>query len=69
MGSPGEEGFNCIRNSTTHMSQALQKYAAAAGRDPVVYYIDHGNPTSPQRLYNPKQYYVGKGNNTSSQVK
>ena len=64
-GEPGDEcgvgndasGVNCIRASTTLMSKALQKYGGAAGRK-IVYYIDHGNPTSPQRLFNPKQRYV-----------
>ena len=46
-----------VEASTTLMSKALQKYGTAAGRK-VVYYIDHGNPTSPQRLFNPKQRYV-----------
>ena len=31
----------------------------------VVYYIDHGNPTSPPRLHNPHQYYVTDGSERS----
>jgi len=52
-------GGNCIRNSTTKMSAALKKYGAAAGKE-IVYYIDHGNPTSPQRLFNPHQRFVSE---------
>ena len=43
---PGEP--NCIKESTTRMAAALAKAAAAAGRSAPVYYVDHGNPTSPQ---------------------
>jgi hypothetical protein len=48
----GDDG-NCIRRSTTLMSEALQ----ASGRD-IVYYIDHGNPTSPQKVFNPFLHHV-----------
>jgi hypothetical protein len=50
-------GGNCIRNSTTKMSAALKKYGAVVGKE-IVYYIDHGNPTSPQRMFNPRQRFV-----------
>jgi alpha-galactosidase len=38
----------CLQNSTKAMSDALY----ASGR-PIVYYVDSGNPTSPQRVFNP----------------
>eukprot|EP00729_Bicosta_minor_P010193 gene10193-25212_t len=60
-------GFNCIKNSTSAMSKALQKYGQQANKK-IVYYIDHGNPTSPQRMYNPKQYYVSSDMNGQSDV-
>jgi len=40
----------CLQNSTTKMSQTLNQTGRA-----IVYYIDSGNPTSPQRLWNPFQ--------------
>ena len=43
----------CIQNSTHRMQQALN----ATGHK-VFIYIDSGNPTSPQMMYNPKQYHV-----------
>lgn len=46
----GKDG-NCIKHSATLMSKALEKYD-------IVYYIDHGNPTSPQKVYNPKMNHV-----------
>lgn len=49
---------NCIRHSTTLMSEALQAAAKALHREPIVYYIDHGNPTSPQKVYNPFLHHV-----------
>jgi hypothetical protein len=60
-------GGNCIRNSTTKMSAALKKYGAAAGKE-IVYYIDHGNPTSPQRLFNPQQRFVSSREEAQSDV-
>jgi hypothetical protein len=48
----GDDG-NCIKRSTTLMSQGLQ----ATGKN-ILYYIDHGNPTSPQKIYNPFQHGV-----------
>ena len=60
-------GGNCIRNSTGKMSAALEKYGAAAGRE-IVYYIDHGNPTSPQRMYNPHQRFVSVTEESQSNV-
>ena len=60
-------GGNCIRNSTTKMSAALKKYGAAAGKE-IVYYIDHGNPTSPQRLFNPQQRFVSAREEAQSDV-
>ena len=50
-----------------------------AGKGKMVYYLDNGNPTSPQRVYNPHQvrrkkdiynpiyYYLDNGNPTSPQ--
>lgn len=38
----------CIQESTAKMRKALD----GSGRK-IVYYIDSGNPTSPQRVYNP----------------
>eukprot|EP00042_Codosiga_hollandica_P029947 m.169308 g.169308 ORF g.169308 m.169308 type:complete len:430 (-) comp53220_c0_seq4:169-1458(-) len=38
----------CMQNSTARMRDGLN----ATGR-PIVFYIDAGNPTSPQRIYNP----------------
>eukprot|EP00047_Mylnosiga_fluctuans_P015312 m.45174 g.45174 ORF g.45174 m.45174 type:complete len:436 (-) comp5862_c0_seq2:55-1362(-) len=43
----------CIQNSTALMQASLN----ATGR-PIVYYIDSGNPTSPQRTFNPHQHSV-----------
>jgi len=41
------------------MSAALRKHGGAQSPPKkIVYYIDHGNPTSPQRLHNPQQYFV-----------
>lgn len=60
---------NCIRNSTTIMSAALARLGAAATPPrKIVYYIDHGNPTSPQKLHNPKQYYIADTTNGRSDV-
>ena len=60
---------NCIRNSTTVMSAALARLGAAATPPrKIVYYIDHGNPTSPQKLHNPKQYYIADTTNGRSDV-
>lgn len=36
-------GFNCIKNSTSAMSKALQKYGQQANKK-IVYYIDHVYP-------------------------
>lgn len=38
-------GFNCIKNSTSAMSKALQKYGQQANKK-IVYYIDHGRATA-----------------------
>lgn len=43
----------CMQNSTAAMRAAID----ATGRR-IVYYVDSGNPTSPQMLYNPQQMGV-----------
>ena len=60
-------GGNCIKNSTQKMAAALKKYGAAAGKE-IVYYIDHGNPTSPQRMFNPRQRFVSDLEESQSNV-
>ena len=44
----------CIQNSTYIMWNALDTLTER----PIIYYIDSGNPTSPQRVYNPLNYHV-----------
>lgn len=39
----------CIQNATARMAKAIYEH----GRGETVYYLDSGNPTSPQRVYNP----------------
>jgi len=60
-------GGNCIKNSTMKMAAALKKYGALAGKE-IVYYIDHGNPTSPQRMFNPHQRFVSAAEDSQSNV-
>ena len=43
----------CLQNSTQLLSDGLRM----SSKD-IVYYIDSGNPTSPQGVYNPHQYHV-----------
>lgn len=43
----------CMQNSTAAMRDGLN----ATGK-PIVYYIDAGNPSSPSRVYNPKNHNV-----------
>eukprot|EP01060_Flectonema_neradi_P029220 TRINITY_DN3984_c0_g1_i1.p1 TRINITY_DN3984_c0_g1~~TRINITY_DN3984_c0_g1_i1.p1 ORF type:complete len:443 (+),score=78.64 TRINITY_DN3984_c0_g1_i1:42-1370(+) len=44
----------CIQNATHHMRDGI--YEASNGT--VVYALDHGNPVSPQRVFNPHNYDV-----------
>lgn len=44
----------CIQNSTYVMWNALDTLTDR----PIIYYIDSGNPTSPQRVYNPLNFHV-----------
>ena len=69
VGNLRADGFNCIKNSTTTMSKALKRYSAAATPPRnVVYYIDHGNPTSSMALFNPHQRFVGSDPQSASDV-
>eukprot|EP00164_Ancoracysta_twista_P003251 GFYU01004338.1.p1 GENE.GFYU01004338.1~~GFYU01004338.1.p1 ORF type:complete len:461 (-),score=36.95 GFYU01004338.1:21-1370(-) len=43
----------CIQGSAKRMATSL----ADAKKD-IIYYLDHGNPTSPQRVFNPHNYHV-----------
>eukprot|EP01062_Namystynia_karyoxenos_P032056 TRINITY_DN23698_c0_g1_i2.p1 TRINITY_DN23698_c0_g1~~TRINITY_DN23698_c0_g1_i2.p1 ORF type:complete len:437 (+),score=147.73 TRINITY_DN23698_c0_g1_i2:72-1382(+) len=43
-----------LQNATERMREGIFK----AGKGRVVYYLDSGNPTSPQRVYNPHQRHV-----------
>lgn len=45
----------CLQDSTTKMSKALNATGV-----PVIYYIDAGNPTSGQKVYNPHHYHEGE---------
>ena len=47
-----------LQNATRRMRDALWK--ASGDRRRIVYYLDSGNPTSPQKMYNPKQRGVAK---------
>eukprot|EP00040_Diaphanoeca_grandis_P042491 m.265138 g.265138 ORF g.265138 m.265138 type:complete len:461 (-) comp60128_c0_seq1:287-1669(-) len=60
---------NCIKTSTAKMSAALRKYAAVTSPPKqIVYYIDHGNPTSPQTLYNPNHYFIADNAQSQSDI-
>lgn len=47
----------CIQNATQVMGTALRAESLKAGRQ-VIFYLDHGNPVNPQKLYNPKNLFV-----------
>lgn len=45
---------NGLQAAVTRMRDGLWE----AGKGKVVYYLDHGNPTSPQRVFNPRNIHV-----------